>query len=229
MLAAYLINNYFDLDKDVLNLKANRPNLERKRTFIMCLLVNCLAVVLALTFSVNWALIVGGTAVILLGYAKYFSNLPLLGNFIVASLSSVVVLVFYVLGESFSWFMTHLYALAILIFIISLIREIIKDIEDIKGDKESGASTFPIMFGIAPSKVLVIALQLSTCFFLFSWAYYFFPNTSIPFLLSAAMVLVGLLFVGFIVLAKKNEQFKKLSLYYKIYMFCGVFLVPFLI
>jgi len=45
-------------------------------------------------------------------------------------------------------------------FIISFIREIIKDLEDIKGDKRKSLKTFPIVFGLEKSKALILILSV---------------------------------------------------------------------
>ena len=44
-------------------------------------------------------------------------------------------------------------------FLINLIREILKDIEDIKGDKRSGIITVPIKFGISHSRTFILMLS----------------------------------------------------------------------
>lgn len=49
---------------------------------------------------------------------------------------------------------------AVLAFLLTLIREIVKDMEDIDGDKKYGANTLPIFLGIERTKIIVSALMM---------------------------------------------------------------------
>jgi 4-hydroxybenzoate polyprenyltransferase len=228
MLGAYLINNYFDWHKDKLNKKPNRPLLLKKPTAIIYIFLNFLALVLGYLHSPEWSIFIFLCSLLLFGYAKYFTNWPLLGNFIVAGLSTMVVVVFYFVGEYYGWFMSQVYVLAILIFNISLIREIIKDMEDIKGDQIEGSSTLPIILGIRMSKVIVIIIQIATCFFLVSWALYYYAYLSFPFLLFFGVSFLGFVMIIYMLTSKAKNKFKNLSFYYKLYMFLGLSVIPFL-
>ena len=48
---------------------------------------------------------------------------------------------------------------AIFAFLINLIREIVKDMEDVEGDNKAGVITFPIKFGFQKSKILILSFH----------------------------------------------------------------------
>ena len=50
---------------------------------------------------------------------------------------------------------------AVFAFLINLIREIVKDIQDIEGDTKAGVITFPIKFGFKKSKILILIITIS--------------------------------------------------------------------
>lgn len=110
----------------------------------------------------------------------YSTNLKrrfLIGNLVIALLSGIVPMVVVLfeiplIYKSFpilisnnsldlSGILTVVQFIALFAFVITLIREIIKDLEDYEGDIEYGCKTMPIVLGVAPTKiVLVIILGL---------------------------------------------------------------------
>ena len=64
---------------------------------------------------------------------------------------------------------------SVILFLLTLIREVTKDVIDIRGDRMFGASTFPIRFGVKASKSLIIALYAVFGAAL-SWAAYYIES-----------------------------------------------------
>jgi len=87
-------------------------------------------------------------------YNKSFKNIPLIGNIIVAS---IVGLAFLFCGAAFGR-MEYMLIPSLLAFGLNLVRELIKDIADIEGDKSNGVRTFPIVAGINKANQLTIFL-----------------------------------------------------------------------
>ncbi len=97
-------------------------------------------------------------------YSTTFKKQLLIGNIVISLLTAWVILVIAVavyrlhgsLNEG-SFIITRLIKVSILYagfaFIISLIREVVKDMEDIQGDVKYGCRTMPIVWGIPVSKV----------------------------------------------------------------------------
>ena len=104
-------------------------------------------------------------ATLLYVYATNLKQIPFLGNVIVAfllSVSIVIIALFDIfpatdldnkirMGEAFGILIDY----AIFAFIINLIREIVKDIEDMDGDNSTGINTLPIALGIKKTKIIV--------------------------------------------------------------------------
>jgi 4-hydroxybenzoate polyprenyltransferase len=171
--AGYIINDYFDLNID----RVNKPDklvvdkiIKRRSTILWHWILSGLGVVLG--FYVSWKvhnLIVGlanlGCVVLLWFYSTTFKRKLLIGNVIISLLTAWVILVLYICEFRFSelqdatWHrvLTRLFKFAILYagfaFIISLIREVVKDIEDMEGDTRYGCRTMPIVWGVNTAKV----------------------------------------------------------------------------
>jgi 4-hydroxybenzoate polyprenyltransferase len=96
-------------------------------------------------------------------YSLKLKSVPLVGNGVIAFLLG---LTFIFCGLVFGniWPMI---VPACLAFSLTFVRELTKDIEDIKGDKRSGINTYPIMFGLNKAVQLVIVLSLTTGVFSF--------------------------------------------------------------
>jgi 4-hydroxybenzoate polyprenyltransferase len=110
---------------------------------------------------------------ILWAYSTTFKKQVLIGNFIIAFLTAlvpflVVSLEFAVLARqhgtqiltseacNMAWFWTN--GFAFFAFITTLTREIIKDMEDLNGDKAIGCKTLPVEIGLSYSKIIIHVL-----------------------------------------------------------------------
>ncbi|UGS22571.1 geranylgeranylglycerol-phosphate geranylgeranyltransferase [Flavobacterium channae] len=172
-------------------------------------------------------------ATLLYMYATSFKQIPVLGNVVVAlmlSTSIVIIGLFDILPaididnrfrmkEAFG-ILTHY---AIFAFIINLIREIVKDLEDIDGDYQSGINTLPIAIGIKKTKIIVGVLTVISIALL---AYYVNANFfELDYVVYYAMVLIvgPLIYFGVKLLnAATKKEFHHLSLVLKIILFFGI-------
>ncbi|MDH7516036.1 MAG: geranylgeranylglycerol-phosphate geranylgeranyltransferase [Bacteroidota bacterium] len=111
-------------------------------------------------------------------YNLSLKRIPLLGNAVVACLTGAA----FLYGSSAAGDIVRGSVPALLAAGFNLPRELLKDIEDVEGDKQCGVSTFPVRFGVRLSRDLAVALLL--CLLV---------GTSVPFFLgyySAAYLLV---------------------------------------
>ncbi|MEY8870244.1 geranylgeranylglycerol-phosphate geranylgeranyltransferase [Gaetbulibacter sp. NE] len=102
-------------------------------------------------------------------YASYFKQLILVGNLLVSilvALSIIIVGLFELLPAitpenqaTQVTFFKILWDYALFAFIINLLREMVKDIEDIDGDHKAGMNTLPIALGRERAKKIVFALS----------------------------------------------------------------------
>lgn len=176
--AGYIINDYFDLNID----RVNKPDknvvdkvIRRRWAIIWHLLLSFLGVlVTAIAVGLHhWYIILANAACVALlwFYSTSFKRQLLVGNLVISLLTAWTILVlFYAFTSPQNAFYStdpvsvKFFRLAFLYggfaFIISLIREAIKDMEDIKGDARYGCRTLPIVVGIRTTKIYV-AIWLS--------------------------------------------------------------------
>jgi 4-hydroxybenzoate polyprenyltransferase len=180
--AGYIINDYFDLNIDRVN-KPEKLVVEKiikRRWAIMwhlILSVTGLAISTWVCFKiVDWhtlavAVINLFCVIALWLYSTIYKRKLLVGNILISMLTAWTILILHLINMR-SWFMvkimydtkhnyemagTKLFKYAIVYagfaFIISLIREVIKDMEDMEGDAKYGCKTMPIVWGIPATKV----------------------------------------------------------------------------
>lgn len=194
--AGYIINDYFDLNIDGVN-KPNKNVLNsriNRRWAILLHLVLSLAGILATAIAVSfskWYLIIANAICVLLLwlYSTSFKRQVLIGNVVISLLTAWTVLILFFAKVPFQFafgttdlqtvkFFRISFMYAGFAFIISLIREAIKDVEDIEGDRRYNCKTLPIVAGITSTKVytavwlivLIAALVILQLYVLqFSW------------------------------------------------------------
>jgi 4-hydroxybenzoate polyprenyltransferase len=118
-----------------------------------------------------------------------------------------------------------IYILALMAFIQNLAREILKDVEDMEGDKKISARTVPMILGVQRTKILVAGLLIFTpmlyFFFLLDNQFSVFGITlvtSIGWMLASIVDLFGFISLAFLT----NSAIRKNHLLIKLSMFFGV-------
>ena len=132
----------------------------------------------------------------------------------------MVVPIYY--GQSF--FLVANYA--VFGFSITLIREIIKDMEDIRGDARFGSRTLPIIWGFRKTKTFLFILTFLFVIVLFILSYNLGNVILIVFYLLLILPISHLLYLLY--MADTQKRFGKLSLYCKLLMLAGVLSMLFL-
>ncbi len=183
--AGYIINDYFDLHIDAINKpgKVVIDKLVKRRWAILWhFVLSLFGAILTAYFTIktgNWIITAGNILCIVLlwFYSTTFKKKLLIGNVIIATLSAWVILVLYFAfcypGAEFgnqlsvnsgpykqAYKYTALYAG--FAFIVSLIREVIKDLEDMEGDARHHCKTMPIIWGVPAAKVFT-AVWIVVC------------------------------------------------------------------
>jgi len=169
----YIINDYFDLDID----QVNKPDrvivntiISRRWVILWHLILSIVGMTLsfyAVPLIGYWPVVLGNIAsvVLLVIYSTALKKKLLVGNVLISLLTAWVIGVIFLskidLGEigrhgpdaRFS----RLFRLTVLYmafaFIISLVREAVKDMEDMEGDRKYGCRTMPIVWGLTAAKV----------------------------------------------------------------------------
>ena len=156
---ANTLNDYFDYKID----KINRPDraissglVLRRHALIFSLFAFILGTLFALQLNKNSQLVsICISLPLIIGYNAKLKYFPLIGNIVVALILS---LSFIYAGFIFDN-IKPLIIPAVLAFGLTLIREIVKDMADVIGDKSVGLKTFPIIYG--ENKTIVLCTVLS--------------------------------------------------------------------
>lgn len=156
--AGYIINDYFDVKIDLVN-KPDRVvigrYLKRRVAIGAHQLLSVIGCLIGLYLS-RWVFVIDVMSVSLLWfYSAQFKRQPLIGNIVISLLTA---LSFIVLAVYYRQNAQMLLIYALFSFGISLIREIIKDMQDIRGDARFGCRTLPIIWGLRRTKYLLYVL-----------------------------------------------------------------------
>ena len=245
--AGYIINDYFDLNIDRIN-KPEKLVVEKiiKRRWAILWHLVLSGIGILLSFYVGWKndynLLLGFGNILCVAllwvYSTTFKKKLLSGNIISSLLTGRVVLVLYVAemdrffytvnNPNLSGAISKIFKLSFLYggfaFIISLIREVIKDIEDMPGDAKYGGRTMPIVWGVNVSKTFIATWLIVLIGALVILLIYVLPNRwweSIAYV--GTFILLPLLYI-FLKLfkAQRKEQFHRLSNWVKFVMLTGI-------
>lgn len=163
--AGNVINDLFDIETDktahpdrVLT-KGTLTKTEAKSEYF---LLNSIAAIIAVSLSTTPFVIVLLSISLLYIYSAYLKKIILVGNITVAALAGLA----FIYGGVVTNNPKAAVIPAFFAFFINLIREIVKDIQDIDGDKKQKIITFPVRYGIQPAKksaaILIIILMAFT-------------------------------------------------------------------
>ena len=242
--AGYIINDYFDLNID----QINKPGkvvvnvlISRRWVIFWHMILSLLGLfftVSALPIAEYWYLVLGNLASIILlwFYSTNFKKQLLIGNVLISLLTAWVIGIIF-----FSKYLLKINTLldadtnkvrffrltilyASFAFIISLIREVIKDMEDMDGDRKYGCRTMPILWGMNASKVFVAVWIIVLVSILTILQFYVLPfgwwMSALYCLLFIILPLIWILLKLF--KAQSAEDFHRLSTVIKLVMFTGI-------
>jgi 4-hydroxybenzoate polyprenyltransferase len=219
--AGYYINDYYDIKIDLIN----KPNkvivgkaIKRRPVMIAHTFLNGMGILIGAWVSLWIGLINILVAILLWWYSNQLKRWPLAGNVLVAFMTSATLLLLMVYFNTTD---VLIFTYAFFAFGITLLREIIKDIEDIEGDASHDGHTLPVILGIRKTKsvLFVIIVLFFTCLS------YFLVRIHNVYL----SVYFGLLFIPFIhfvyllVNADTKNHFSQLSTYCKWIIIAGIF------
>ncbi|WP_425076790.1 geranylgeranylglycerol-phosphate geranylgeranyltransferase [Psychroserpens sp. S379A] len=160
--AGYIINNFYDSEKDLIN-RPNKSKLDRlvsqntKLSFYFVL--NFSAVIMASYVSFNAVLFFSAYIFGIWFYSHKLKKLPFVGNLTSAILT---ITPFFAIFLYYKNFETVIFVHAIFLFLIISMRELTKDLENMKGDLLLGYKTIPVVYGEKASKLMLTILILLT-------------------------------------------------------------------
>ena len=228
-----IINDYFDVKAD----KVNKPNkviigkyVKPRLAIVLHWTLNFIAFSIALYLSWKqhsfWYLFIHLFSINALWiYSTQLKRRFLIGNLVIAALTglvpilSAIYFIHYMPQESNNLATSYqVIYLASFAALLNFIREIIKDMEDVKGDLLLRATTIPIKIGIPKSKRIVIVLLLATLLFATFLVSRYFQHLSV--LQLSVTLMMGLCFL-LVIYYTANNQLKAADRILKIAMIIG--------
>ncbi len=219
--AGNIINDIFDLEID----KINRPErvlpkgeLSKNTAGIIYLVFIILSIIISYQINTVVFGIIVFTNILLFFYSFIIKKMVLLDNVIVA----VVVGSAFILGASAAGNIRAGYIPFVFALLINFGREIVKDMEDIKGDTAQGMRSFPSVFGFKSSKLIILLSSFLLIIITF-YPYVYNLYGLIYFLIILIIVDPFLIFIIYKLFKYDSfENLKKVSLYLKLNMVLGL-------
>jgi len=219
--AGYIINSFYDSEKDLIN-RPNKTMLDKlvsqntKLSFYFVL--NFSSIIMASYVSFSAVVFFSIYIFAIWFYSHKLKKTPLLGNIISALLTIAPFFIIFIYYKNFD---TVIFVHASFLFLIIAIRELAKDLENMKGDLALNYRTIPVVYGEEVSKKMItflIALSLIPLYFLINkyqigYMYYYF------------YIAIGLLIIFLLFLWKSSTKIHYVILHniLKFILVAGVF------
>jgi 4-hydroxybenzoate polyprenyltransferase len=242
--AGYIINDYFDINIDLVN--KPRGNvvdsiISRRWAIAWHFALSFTGVLCSAYVSWKtglWFIVIINTACValLFGYSVSLKRKLLSGNILISVLTAWVIMVITLSEFDFitantpllRWAYNKILQLGILYsgfaFIMSLIREAVKDVEDMNGDARYGCKTMPITWGVNVTKVYVAVWLIVLIAVLVILQFYVIPlGWGLPVIYSVGLIIIPLVYFLFKLYKSRTEKdFHFLSNLAKFIMLTGI-------
>jgi len=222
MIAAggYIINDYYDQKIDMIN----RPKevvvgtkFGRRMAMLSHFLLSVTGIGIGFYLSAKIGVIHLFSAFFLWYYSNYLRRITLIGNIVIAFLTglTLLIVIVYLQRNEVLVYVYSLFAMAIV-----LIREVIKDIEDVKGDSTFGVESLPVIFGIRGAKIFIYLLSIGSSGLLLSFLITV-DNWLVRFYF-AALAPVFIWFIYKLIMADRQREYKHLVRVTNLIIFSGL-------
>lgn len=217
----YIINNFYDSEKDLIN-RPEKSMLDRlvsqNTKLVFYFVLNFLAVIMASYVSFKAVLFFSVYIFGIWFYSHKLKKLPIIGNLTSAILTITPFFAIFIYYQNFE---SVIFVHALFLFLVLSMRELTKDLENIKGDLALNYQTIPIVYGEKSAKVMLtimVVLSLIPIYLLLNtyelgkMKYFFYL---------CILLFVG--FVGFLWKASKKSHYLILHNLLKVLIVAGVF------
>ena len=222
----YIINNFYDVKAD----KINRPYkagldsfVKQETTLSIYFLVNFIGVIAGFLVSWKAALFFSVYIFGIWFYSHKLKRYPLTG---LISATMLTILPFFVIFVYFKNFSKIIFVHAVFLFLIIMVRELIKDLENMKGAVASNYKTFPVAYGERNTKLISIVLLFFSLFTVIvllnhpaiSYMKYYF------YVAVVSIVIIGAVLIK----SSKKQEYTILHTTLKVLLLIGVFSLVFI-
>lgn len=160
--AGYIINNFYDSEKDLIN-RPRKSMLDRlvsqNTKLSVYFILNIITVLLASYVSFKATLFFSSYIFMIWFYSHKLKKYPFVGNIIASSLAIAPFFIVFVYYKNFE---TVIFFHGLFLVLVISIREITKDLENIKGDLALNYKTLPVVYGLKMTKIIITILVVLT-------------------------------------------------------------------
>ena len=239
--SGYIINDVFDVKSDKINKKdlIIGNHIPARNVIIWYYLFSLIAIILAIyLFYLNrnfyLFVIILSSIYLLWRYSKRYKHSFFIGNFIVSLLTSLSIFNVFLVSSnnsttSFAFDLTLMFSL--FSFLLTFTREIIKDLEDLDGDKLMNSQNIASTLSVTQSKQIVTGILTLFLFLVLIVCYYFLIEITSPksisiFVYSLLLFIISLLSIFKVSKSEKNEDYSYISSLLKLIMLLGLLSIP---
>jgi len=234
----YLINDYFDIEADLIN-KPTKVYVTRiiskKKAFKISIILAFIGLTLGgiVSYSASKKALVLFYVFVIIGlylYSSYLKKVAILGNILISIFCALPIFLLYVFIvdinftslQTILFFDYPIFVYILFAVFVTLIRELIKDIEDTNGDLKIKAKTLPIIIGKKRAANIVFFLSCFLCVSCIKVLWVLQKSNGI-FLYCITFILTPLLFFLYkLWFADSKKDFTLLSNLLKIILFFGI-------
>lgn len=219
----YIINNFYDYEKDLIN-RPQKSMLDRlvsqNTKLFFYFVLNFIAVILASYVSFRAVIFFSLYIFGIWFYSHKLKKLPIVGNITSAILTITPFFAVFIYYKNFE---TVIFVHAVFLFLIISMRELTKDLENIKGDLALNYKTIPIVYGEQVSKIMLSVLVLFSFVPIYLLLFHFQVGRMTYFFYLSLVLLI--LFLLFLWRANKKSQYLLLHNTLKFIIVAGVFCI----
>jgi len=219
--SGYIINNFYDTEKDVIN-RPHQSILEQyvsqNTKLILYFIINFIVVIIASYVSFRSVLFFSVYIFAIWFYSHKIKKRPIIGNLISAILTITPFFAIFLYYKNYSGL---IFVFGFYLFLVLSMRELVKDLENLKGDLTLNYKTIPVVYGEKIAKIMVVILvtinilvtwYLVSTYDLGKMDYFFYVSIS---LLSVV--------VAFLFSAQHQQQYMRIHILLKLLVLLGVF------
>ena len=219
--SGYIINNFYDSEKDSIN-RPQQVSVEKmvsqNTKLILYFILNISVIIAASSVSFRAVLFFSVYRFAIWFYSHKIKKRPVVGNLTSAILTITPFFAIFLYYKNFS---SLIFVFGFYLFLVLSMRELIKDLQNLKGDLLQNYKTIPVVYGEKYAKLMIIVLVVCnvsvTIFLLKSYAlermdYFFYTS-------------ISLLFVVLLLLpkAQSRQQYSRIHILLKLLVLLGVF------
>ncbi len=239
--AGNIINDIYDVSIDNINKPEQvliGKKISEKSAFTFFIILNVIGVGIGFYLSSNigkpeFASIFIVISALLYLYASYLKSMFIIGNIVISTLvaSSLIIVGLFDLLPAItpenqatqSTIFSIVLDYALFAFLINLIREIVKDIQDMDGDKNGGMNTIPIVLGRKRANYIVFSLGILALFIVVYFTYTYLYHSQLAVLYFLLLIVAPLIYFCVKAFsAQYQKEFSFLSKLLKLIMFFGM-------